>query len=632
MKKSLMEIVQNEIENTRIDLLPVVEKYDFRFKMISFFEANKWFDLMPQLIYTDDECPIILFDETDVSLVSNEIFKWISIYNSDNDECFSKLRLFLQDKYPKTIKILLKYFDINRVDLSHKIAITEYMLFRLNTEIVLYEDVTLDNFVETLCIEQNLSIGMIICDFLSWVLDTYETSYTNRYKLSSRGLGDRNNSAYESETYLRLVYYLFNSDYLEETNVTEKIATSQKSANAFLYLSLHFICGLRDSDLVRLPKPILESEPNEILDAIKDDTFSDQEARAIVNSIEFQIYHLNYAPSKTSRHTNISDIKFFVPESCRVIVGKYFAALEAHRQANNIDSSKGLIKVVTDPYDLGDAMGEDFFELFLYENFSSRRANKAYLQSLEAFANSDLIDVSAPKGYILASLARSHKGGYYEFASTTEVYLKDSKFTALTPKFVARELFERGVCSFIPHMLLSMLEAKSYSGLPLSKQTQMIKKIGMTANEIESITNTIEMNYMSYAENVKRVLSSEEDIKESITIILHNIGSNAAASKQEESLCLLTAMSKMCEYPERQHCFGCDFEVKTKSLTYRLAGEYKRLKQVIADTNNQKLKEKSKSIINNILLPSMEEILQYTKINYGSEGIDDLNDIIRRYT
>jgi hypothetical protein len=177
-----------------------------------------------------------------------------------------------------------------------------------------------------------------------------------------------------------------------------------------------------------------------------------------------------------------------------------------------------------------------------------------------------------------------------------------------------------------------MLEPECYSGLPLSKQTQMIKKIGLTTNEIESITNTIEMNYMDYADNIKRVLSSEEDVKESITVILHNIGSNAAASKQEESLCLLTAMNIMCEYPERQHCFGCDFEVKTKSLTYRLAAEFKRLKQVIADTNNQKLKEKSKSIIKNILLPSLEEILQYTEMNYGLEGIEDLNDIIRRYT
>ena len=632
MEKSLMEIIRKEIDKTRIDLLPLVEKYDFRFKMISFLEANKWFDAKPELSYSDDENPIILFEEADVSLISNEIYKWISIYDSDNEECFRKLCSFLQDKYSKTYKILMKYFDINHVDLNHKIDITEYMLFRLNTEIIFYKNVALDNFVETLCIEQNLSIGMIICDFLSWVLDTYNASYTNRYKLSSRGLGDQNNSAYESETYLRLVYYLFNTDYIEETNVTEKIAISQKSANAFLYLSLHFICGLRDSDLVRLPRPILESEPNEILDAIKDDTFTDQEARAIVNSIEFQIYHFSYTPSKTSRHNDISDIKFFVPESCRVIVGKYFAALEAHSQVNNIDTSKGLIKVVTDPYALGDAMGEDFFELFLYENFSSRRANKAYLQSLEAFANSDLIDVSAPKGYILASLARSHKGGYYEFASTTEVYLKDSNFTALTPEFVARELFERGVCSFIPHMLLSMLEPECYSGLPLSKQTQMIKKIGLTTNEIESITNTIEMNYMDYADNIKRVLSSEEDVKESITVILHNIGSNAAASKQEESLCLLTAMNIMCEYPERQHCFGCDFEVKTKSLTYRLAAEFKRLKQVIADTNNQKLKEKSKSIIKNILLPSLEEILQYTEMNYGLEGIEDLNDIIRRYT
>lgn len=66
------------------------------------------------------------------------------------------------------------------------------------------------------------------------------------------------------------------------------------------------------------------------------------------------------------------------------------------------------------------------------------------------------------KGYMLAALARSHKGSYGDFAKTTSIYLKDAKMSGYTPEFVAKELFERGVLSVIPSMLLKMVAGEEY--------------------------------------------------------------------------------------------------------------------------------------------------------------------------
>lgn len=103
--------------------------------------------------------------------------------------------------------------------------------------------------------------------------------------------------------------------------------------------------------------------------------------------------------------------------------------------------------------------GEDFVRASGYRKFKSRRANKSYLQGIEAVAD----DIAGnPKGYMLASLARSHKGGIGKLSEITDVYLRDAKFTGEDPAFVLKEMFERGIFGFIPCMLLEMYEGKSY--------------------------------------------------------------------------------------------------------------------------------------------------------------------------
>lgn len=50
---------------------------------------------------------------------------------------------------------------------------------------------------------------------------------------------------------------------------------------------------------------------------------------------------------------------------------------------------------------------------------------------------------------------------------------------------VARELFERGVLSMIPSMILTIVTRGKYKELSPSQQTQMIKQLDLTPNEIE---------------------------------------------------------------------------------------------------------------------------------------------------
>ena len=99
-------------------------------------------------------------------------------------------------------------------------------------------------------------------------------------------------------------------------------------------------------------------------------------------------------------------------------------------------------------------------ELFIHSDFRARSANKSYLQAIFVMANPvlELRNDNEPlltKGYMLAALAKkSQRGPMRSYAEMTATYLRDAKFSGLTPEFVMSELFERGVLSFIPAMLL----------------------------------------------------------------------------------------------------------------------------------------------------------------------------------
>lgn len=633
MKIDLLTLIE-EIEKTKVypdDIRK--DDNEFIYRLISFMESNNWFNTAPILDDSNYDNPRIKFDFAKKELLTIVLSQWLSVYGQSFEDQSILLFQFFREKFRKSSIYLYKYYEEKCIDLKYKIEMTEYLLYNLTTDISNYDEDMMKLFVDTLCLNKTIIIGSIICDFFAWCLEKYDVKYKQRFLLNSRSVGKRNTSAYEVETYLHLMYYLFNPDYIKENRTYERIVKSSKSANAFLYLSLHFICAIRDKDLMSLPRPILESDPKEILDSIKNEAFTDLQAKNLVNSILFQLNSLPYEPSKSHNHSGIPDIKFFVPESCKPIIGIYFAAAEAHMRITNIKTRKGLIKITTNPFDMGKSMGDDFFQLFLEENFSSRRANKAYMQGIELYADSLNSNISAPKGYMLAALARSHKGSYNKFAETTEIYLKDSNFSGLTPEFVARELFERGVCSFVPYILLSIIEKDDFSKLSVTKQTHLIKDLGMSPGEIENIITIFEKSKKIAINIINQIINTEkDDFHEKILAIIHNIGSGAAASKQDNVNCLLTAMNKACIDPDRKLCIKCDYSILTKSILFTITAEFKRLKNLIETSNDQRMKNKYKAIIVNIILPTLEEMLECVYEKHGQEGATELEQIIRRYS
>ena len=105
----------------------------------------------------------------------------------------------------------------------------------------------------------------------------------------------------------------------------QRALKSKNYADTWLFLSLHFVCALRNSDLVRIPHPTLPFPAETVLQKIKDNKFTDNDARLTLLSINLHMATMPFTPKKTERFQNVDFIKFIIPESAEVHYGKLFA-------------------------------------------------------------------------------------------------------------------------------------------------------------------------------------------------------------------------------------------------------------------------------------------------------------------
>lgn len=536
-------------------------------------------------------------------------------------------------KFPSTSDLFIQFSKEQKLTKTNRFYLLDFLAYYLTKDLFLYSNAEVEKLVEVATEVLTKYLGDNLIQFIKWLLDKGVTRYRVSFEMTKRHTIESTNGAYELDEYLQLMYYLFNEEYITRNNMYSKAADSKNYADAWLYLALHFICALRTTDLMRLGHPKLTRKPKEVLEAVASGSWSSSEARRTLLSITTRLTYLNITPNKTSRASHVTQLKFQVPESCQVLIGTLLAICEAHYQIGSPYSSKTsspLIRKISTYEQISNYMGDEIGDLFLERNFSSRSANKSYLQSLAMLADDILEEKSELniKGYFLAALARSHKGDFNEFAQTTTTYLKDAQLGQLKPEMVAKELFERGVLSMIPSMLLTIVTRGKYKELSPNQQTQMIKSLDLTPAEIEK---TLELSIRAdlRSQQALKTLIENNVGADQLLTVCHRIGNGEAFSKQGESMCLLSALGKLCPYDDRQHCVGCQFELQTKSTLLLLIGEFNRLNKQYSKLKNDLERGKVRAILEKQIKPCLTEMLQALSEQYGEDVFSDYEDIIK---
>ncbi|MGT2797880.1 hypothetical protein [Streptococcus intermedius] len=590
-----------------------------REKVSGFLLDNEWFGVSINL---DD----YTITEKDAEVLKNHIKDYLT-----TPPGIKSMEGIFSKKFPSTSELFVQFAEEEKLSETNRFYLLDFLAYYLTKDLFLYSDAEVETLVEVATEALTKLQGNILIQFIKWLLNKGITRYRVSFEMTKRYTIESANGAYELDEYLELMYYLFNEDYIIKNDMLSKAANSKNYADTWLYLGLHFICALRSTDLERLGHPKLTREPLEVLEAVVDGTWSSSEARRTLLSITTRLTYLNLTPNKTKNASNVAQLKFHVPESCQVLIGTLLAICEAHFQLQiPYNAENPLIRQIKTYEKITSYMGEEIGNLFLERNFSSRSANKSYLQSVAMLADDVLEEKSELniKGYFLAALARSHKGDFNEFAQTTTTYLKDAQLGQLKPEMVAKELFERGVLSMIPSMLLTIVTRGKYKELSPSQQTQMIKSLDLTPVEIEK---TLELSVRAdlRSQQALKTLVENNVEPEQLLTICHRIGNGEAFSKQGESMCLLSALGKLCPYDDRQHCVGCQYELQTKSTLLLLIGEFNRLNKQYQKLKNELERGKVRAILEQQIKPCLTEMLEALSEQYGKAVLSDYEDIIK---
>lgn len=609
--------LKNYLERILVELGAATIKH--REKVSGFLLDNEWFGVSINL---DD----YTISEKDAEVLKNHIKDYLT-----TPPGIKSMEGIFSKKFPSTSELFVQFAEEEKLSETNRFYLLDFLAYYLTKDLFLYGDAEVETLVEVATEVLTKSQGNILIQFIKWLLNKGVTRYRVSFEMTKRYTIESANGAYELDEYLELMYYLFNENYIIKNDMLCKAANSKNYADTWLYLGLHFICALRSTDLERLGHPKLTREPLEVLEAVVDGTWSSSEARRTLLSITTRLTYLNLTPNKTKNASNVAQLKFHVPESCQVLIGTLLAICEAHFQLQiPFNAENPLIRQIKTYEKITSYMGEEIGNLFLERNFSSRSANKSYLQSVAMLADDVLEEKSELniKGYFLAALARSHKGDFNEFAQTTTTYLKDAQLGQLKPEMVAKELFERGVLSMIPSMLLTIVTRGKYKKLSPSQQTQMIKSLDLTPIEIEK-TLELSIRADSRSQQALKTLVENNVDPEQLLTICHRIGNGEAFSKQGESMCLLSALGKLCSYDDRQHCVGCQYELQTKSTLLLLIGEFNRLNKQYQKLKNELERGKVRAILEKQIKPCLTEMLQALSEQYGEAVLSDYEDIIK---
>ena len=600
--------IGSKYKNTRND----------RWNLLEFMDANDWFDLEYSMQGQEPMMP-----SPSLSSINRSLTLWLSAYKRRASEKLAILLEHFKAQYPQTCHLYQKFIsDRQMADDPSAWKLLDFLFFEIDREITGYTETDLEKLVRLLESEATRTVAKTFANFLATAKKDGKPLSRWNYAFEARDNPDLINTAYSLSDFATMAYCVFNEEMWIQQDMVKKAIQNKSYADLWLFAALHFICALRSSDMTRLPAPALQHDCEITMDMIATGAFPEMEATALTDELVIRLKLKPMKPSKTSAYEKVPDIKLFVPQSLRTPLGTIIAITLAHHP--EIRPGDGFVKPNTNLANIRGLFGDHFVKALSHRRLSPRRCNKSYLQGIAAIADDA---PGKPKGYMIAALARSHKAGIGSIAETTDIYLKDAQFTGYSPEFIVKQMFERGVFSFIPAVLLEIYAGKGYTQLPVTSQTRLIGALGLEATQIERLAVATEQAVIKSRNTVYAILEDPAAIKENVADILQNIASGYARGKQEGYLCLMTASGHSCAYAVRSGCIGCEYEIFTKAAIHSLMEEYTRLsRHKNAATESEAWR--FARIIEKAVLPAITEMICAIRLLYPESDMTEMLNII----
>lgn len=578
-----------------------------RANLFDFFDINEWFGtgLAPgQMNFINGSLQIQLDHEV-ISSIDERLRLWMSAYKKSNEEKYSLLIRYAGNLWPDTTAeydrmILSK----NNKDKAEAWQLLDFFLCELTKELDQYGADELDELITKAAYVLTSEQGKLFSAFWDNLKRKTDNCSALAFRFQRQGRSRGAKEAYTKDAFSRMAYLIFNPASWEENRLVEKACDREVHANIWAFISMHFVCGIRDVDILKLPKPSLPYEGRRFREKVMAGEVT--EFRNYAREMRYRLEMSPYLPQKTGRASSIPEVKVFIPDSLEAPMGMILSIAASYR--DDVRPGNGFIRADRRIAHIDGFFGRDFSELLGHKNFVSQSANKAYLQGLEMTGDQE--EGIRSKGYIIAALARSHKGSIASMPDSTEAYLKDAKFSGYGAEEAAWEMTQRGVFGFIPHVLLETCYGSDYTRLSVSAQTKVIQELGMKPVVIETIVRIKEKG-MAEAKKAVSEMVRGADVRK----VIDRIAGGKAGARNPDAMCLMTASGKTCRFPESSACVGCRYEVHTKAGLHLLVKDYARMRRLMQDGDGWRYR----AIARDIIMPVMAEYVSTVRGHVGAD-------------
>ena len=598
----------------KTDSLFVMNNTD-RANLFDFFDINEWFGtgLNPDQKDFINGRIRIEADDMIVRCIEERLRLWMSAYKRSNGEKYSLLLGYARDLWPVTADAYDRMIRSRKSsDKAEAWQLLDFFLCELTKELDQYRADEIENLVAKAAGVLTTEQENLFSVFWSRIKGNNDNAIAFRFQ--PHGKSREPKEAYTKGAFSKMAYLVFNPSSWQENHLVEKACSNGRHANLWAFISLHFVCGLRDTDIIKLPKPSLPYGGEVFREKVIAGEIS--EFGRYARELSYRLTACPFLPYKTRGYPNIPEVKVFIPDALEAPMGMILSIAASYK--DNIKAGDGFIQADRDLVRIEAFFGRDFSVLLGGKNFVSQSANKAYLQGLAMAGEQD--GSSRANGYLIAALARSHKGGIASIPEATEAYLKNAKFNGLEAEEAAWEITQRGVFGFIPHVLLEICYGKDYSRLSIPAQTKVIKELGLKPTVIETIVRLKEKGIAESRKAVSEMVCGK-DVKE----VINRIAGGQAGARNPSSACLMTASGHACRFPENSGCIGCKYEIHTKTGLHLLMKEYARMYRLLQDENGWKYR----ALIRETVLPILAEYVSTLREHPGADE-ESIRMIIER--
>lgn len=515
-----------------------------------------------------------------------------------------------------TVKFIKEYLDcVDKDSLCSYVETVNFLRLTSVKDLTLYNDKEISDYIKFASKEMTKAGCNNLIGLYTYMQKNVPCNSDTFLQYNNEIREKIDSTPYDAETYLKLAYMVFNEEYWEAHNMIHKAMRNERIAKIWLYHAMHYVCDWRKKDIIKkIPRITLDKPPRQILMDIESGVITNEQYKSVSFEIATRVNYKTAKPNKTESRENTPPLRLYIPESLSAVIGMLAMAAEAHNQINGNKDPLCNLKSL----DLDSCIrvfGDIYNDLFGGYVMSNRRSNKSHMNMI-----SDTGEELGTDGYLIASFARSHTGGISKIPDVTSRYLQ-AKMDGHSVNEITKVLFERGVCSFVPYLLCSLLNKEEFENAGIKEQTIVMNNLPMKPYDIENLLKIDDTIAVKTKKNVEEIIkwADEDNVSNLIKEALESIVNGECTGKNEGVSCLKKAFRKECSEKCRETCIGCGYEMYVKAFLMELRNEIKFQEQSLDRAKTQAEKVKRTAILEKRLYPTVHELLTTVKHVYGKD-------------